>query len=444
MLRTARVTASPGSLVLAAALPVLFLHFGFQPAVVVTLGSATATAYLSDFALLAVVLAALVAWARGRSGALAAGRPLWLAGAAFLIWLAVEIGYGHLHSAGYATTTHAVSAAKLAEYALLAPAVPLLVQSAADLLAVLWSLTLWGAAATVVGLAQFFGAALAGPGTVGQRQPSFLGEPDFAALSVAVLLIGAVALLAQRRELPRSLAATALVGGALGLLLSGAVAGVLGLATALAVVAALLRLRGALSLRRLVAVAALGAAVAAGAFLIRARDIQNFARFVGSAPAHETRAAHVQTYSQRTLLTWIGFEIWKQHPLLGVGWQGSNEPSNFGPVLPAARRRFPNVAALAFPSPSPSRRYGVQDAWVQALADLGVVGFLLWLSLFATAGARAVRQTLRHGNPVALLCAALVATLVWLWAAANLVAGIPLDALTALAFGLAMTPAVLE
>ncbi|MGH3049624.1 MAG: hypothetical protein ACRDLK_05660, partial [Gaiellaceae bacterium] len=41
-------TAAPGALVLAVALPVLFLHRAYQPALDVSLGSTTVTAYLAD------------------------------------------------------------------------------------------------------------------------------------------------------------------------------------------------------------------------------------------------------------------------------------------------------------------------------------------------------------------------------------------------------------
>lgn len=437
LLRTTRVTASPGAVVLAAAQPFLFLHFGFQPALSVGLGSATATAYLSDFAVLAVVLAAVGSAARNGIGVLRPGRAVWLAGGLFLLWVVASVGYGRLLSSSYPATTHAVSAAKFLEYALVAPSVPLLVRTFADWVALLWSLTLWSATATVVGLAQFLGADLAHPGPVGQRQPSFLGELDFSALSVAVLVIGIVALLAPRRELSRPLAATALVSGAVGLVVGGAVAAVIGLVTALVALGIVLAARRTLPVRRLAAVAGVAAVVVLGAVALRAKDIQAFARFVGSSPATQTRAAHVQTYSQRTLLTWIGFEIWKRHPLLGVGWQGSNEPADFEPVLPAARRRFPALAAIAFPGPSPSRRYGVQDAWVQTLADLGIVGFVLWVALFASAAWPAARSALRTGGAVPLLALGGIGALVWLWASDNLVAGIPLDALTALLFGMA-------
>ena len=123
--------------------------------------------------------------------------------------------------------------------------------------------------------------------------------------------------------------------------------------------------------------------------------------------------------------------------MLGVGWEGSAEPANFEPYLPAAHARFPDEAPLAFPSAAPERRYGVQNSWVQALADLGVVGLALWVALFATAAWVARASAL--GAVTALFGLLWTALLVWLWTAQGFVAGIPLDALTWLAFGLAAT-----
>jgi O-antigen ligase len=431
---------SPGALVLAAAIPILFLHVAYQPGFGVSVGSTTVNAYLSDFAVLAVVVAALVRGAREGFGPLAPGKWLWLAGAAFLVWIFVEVGYGHIHAASYAWHTHGVTAAKFAEYALLAPSVPLLVRRAADLLLPLWSLALWSACATAVGVAQFFGADIFLAGTVGRRQASFLSSADFAALSAAALVVGIAAIALPRLRLGRALAWVATTSGSLGMIVAGAIASVLGLGTALAVLVVVLAVRRELDLRRLGAVAAVCAVVLGGAVAIRGSDLDAFVRFVGASPGKQkSTPTKIQTYAQRTLLTWIGIEIWKDHPLLGVGWEGSLEPANFEPHLAAAHVRFPDESPLAFPSAAPNRRYGVQDVWVQALADLGVVGLALWAAVFAAAAWLGARAAIRIGSAPALLGLLWTAVLVWLWTAQGYVAGIPLDALTWLAFGFAAT-----
>ena len=412
-----RLPVAPRALVVAAAIPLLFLHVRYQPGF--SVGSVDA--YLSDFAVLAVVVTALVVGARERFAPLWPGRWIWLALGCFLVWMVAEVGLGHRHASSYATHTHAVTAAKFAEYALLAPSVVLLLRTRAELLVVAWTLVLWSCLATAVGVAQFFGADIFLAGTVGRRQASFLASADFAALSAGALLVGIVVVRL------RALRWTALATGVVGMIVAGAMASVLGLATALVALAVVWRRQP----RRLAAAFAAGLVVAAGAVAIRGSDLDAFARFLGADPgAHQERDAKVQTYAHRTLLAWLGWEMWKDSPVLGVGWEGSAEPANFGPHLDEAHERFPHESPLAFPSAAPDRRYGVQNSWVQALADLGVVGLLAWAAVFATAAWRAARATAVY--PLMLLC-----VLVWLWTAQGFVAGIPLDALTFLGIGLA-------
>jgi len=438
--RFANRGTSPGAVLLAAAIPILFLHVHYQPGVAISLGSTSLDAYLSDFAVLAIVGLAAVEASRRGSATLRPGRPLWIAGALFLVWVAVSVVYGRLHASAYPWQTHGVTAAKFAEYALLAPAVPLLLRRTRDLVLPIWSLALWSAAATVVGIAQFFGADIFLAGTVGRRQASFLSSADFAALSAAALLVGVVAIAAPRVPRTRIPSAIATLSGALGMIVAGAVASLLGLATALVVLGVVLLVRRDVAPRRLLAIGAVAAVVAIGVVAIRGSDLDAFARFLGASPgAAKAQPTKVQTYAHRTLLAWIGFEIWKDQPVLGVGWEGSAEPVNFEPYLPAAHRHFPDEAPLAFPSPA--RRYGVQNSWIQALADLGVIGLALWVAVFAAAAWVAVK-----GLPSVTALYGLLATglLVWLWTAQGFVAGIPLDALTFLAFGAAATRLVDE
>jgi O-antigen ligase len=426
---------SPGAIVLAAALPILFLHVSYQPGVSVGFGSTTINAYLSDFAVLAVVVAALVEGLRLGFGPLAAGRPLWIALGLFLVWMFVEVGLGHHHAAGYAWRTHGVTAAKFAEYALLAPAVPLLLRRWRDALVCAWSLVLWSVLATAAGVAQFFGADIFLAGTVGHRQASFLASADFAALSGAALLVGIVGLALPSARMGRTLTAVALATGVLGMIVAGALASVLGLATALVGLGLVLLLRRSLEPRRLAGVAAAALIVLGGAIAIRGTDLEAFAHFLGAKRTGAPAQTKVQTYAHRTLLTWIGWEIWKDNPVVGVGWEGSADPANFERYLPAAHHRFPNESPLAFPSAAPNHQYGVQDSWVQALADLGVLGFALWVAVFASA----IWLALRNATAVGLYAFTATLLLAWLWTAQGYVAGIPLDALTWLTFGLAAT-----
>jgi hypothetical protein len=431
---------SPRALLLAAAIPILFLHVRYQPGFAISVGSTSVNAYLSDFAVLAVVLTGLAVGVRSGFGPLARGRGLWAAASAFFVWVFVEVAYGRDHDSGYAWQTHAVTGAKLLEYALLAPAVVLIIRTLADLLAALWSLTLWSVFATGVGIAQFFGAPIFLAGTVARRQASFLSSGDFAAISSAVLLLGLVAFGLPRLQLGRRLGIVSTVSGVLGTIIAGALASVLGVATALVVLALVALVRRELSPRPVAFVAAAAVIVLVGSIAIRGADLDAFARFLGASPGkQQAHPSKIQTYAHRTLLVWLGYQIWIDHPALGVGFEGSAEPDTFEPYIPAAHRRFPDESPNSFPSRAPNRQYGVQNLWVQALADLGVIGFLLITAVFAAAALLGGRAALAGGR-VGTIALAWTALLVWLFTAQGFIAGIPLDALTWLAFGLAATP----
>jgi O-antigen ligase len=174
------------------------------------------------------------------------------------------------------------------------------------------------------------------------------------------------------------------------------------------------------------------AVVAAGVLVLRAGDFENFLRFV-HLKGKETQTANIQTYSHHALLAYIGYRIWLDHPIVGAGWQASTEPAVVDPELPAAHKKFPDVAPLAFPTRE--HEWGVQNAYVQAAADLGLIGLVLWLAPFALALVLALRANAPPGAVAAFTTLAAMG----IWGGQGLVAGIPLDAATWLAFGLAAT-----
>ncbi len=228
----------------------------------------------------------------------------------------------------------------------------------------------------------------------GHRQPSFLGTHDLTALGGMTLGIGVVALLwrVEDARLRRG-AWVAVVTGVVGFVLGGATAGIFGLVPAALVAAALARRRGLVSRRTLGAALAATAIASVGVLALRAGDFDQFFRFAGVRSAQHTTTTNVQTYSQRTLLAYIGLRIWEHHPVVGVGWQASGDPAAFTRELPAAHARFPHVAPLAFPAAA--HPYGVQILYVQTLADLGVVGLALLVALFVVAVVVGVRQAVR-------------------------------------------------
>src|SRR5438874_3108080 len=116
----ARTTSTRAAVLAALCLPLIFLHARWQPGLAVHLGTTSVHAYLSDFAVLAIVALAVLRGAREGFASLRPGRWLWLAIGAFLVWIVVELALGHVHTAAYPWRTHAVTAAKWTEYALLA------------------------------------------------------------------------------------------------------------------------------------------------------------------------------------------------------------------------------------------------------------------------------------------------------------------------------------
>jgi O-antigen ligase len=439
---TGRTAAIPlGGLALGLALPLIFLHIDFQPEVTLTVGGISGSADLSDLAVLAAALAGLAAGLLRGFRSLRTGALVWLAGGALLVLVFAATFYPLLGSEPYHWKTHLPTAAKFAEYALLALAAPLLLRRRTDAHAALAALGAWSIAATVVGLAQFFGWRVLEAYPAGRRQPSFLGHQDFAALSGAALAVALVVIALPSWRIDRRIAVASGVAGALGLVLSGSSAGALGLVAAALATALVAWRRAGLPARRALALAGITGAVVGGVALQRGGDFDQLLRSLGIR--HKRESEGVQTYVQRALLVYIGWRIFLDHPGAGAGWQASEkEPTTYQPYLADAHREFPDAPAIAFPSPA--HPWGIQNAYVQALADLGVIGLILFLGVFATGLWTAGRAALRAPPETAAL-ATVAGT--WLllalgvWSALGLVAGIPLDGLTWLALGLAVANA---
>lgn len=414
-----RFASLPGGAILAAAVPFVFLHVDYQP--VLSLGSLSLS--LSDAA---VLLVAAFALAAGDLALLARPRAVWLASGAFLAYLYVASLYG-----GGAVGSHLVTAAKFTEYALLAPAVVVLLRTRRDLELLLAGIVGWSAVCTAIGIAQYAGAAIFREWPAGGRQPSLLGIHEFASFSAVALAIG-LAGIVQPSLRHRIGTPLALVSGLVGVVLAGSVAAGIGVALAAAGLALAGWRLGTLTLGRLALGAVVVAVAGAGVLSIRSGDIAQFGRFVGIAGKEtQSEQARVQTYSQRTLISWIAVHEWRDHPVLGIGWQGAWEPRNFEPYLAAAHRRFPDQPAQAFPSRA--HPYPIDDAYLQALAELGVVGlaiFVGWLATLLVQSAKALR------DDAALLGGALVLVAIGVWVGQGLVAGTPHDAVAWLAVGL--------
>jgi O-antigen ligase len=416
----ARSGISPGAVALALAVPFLFLHIKYQLGVRVPLGSTHLGVEASDVSVLVVAAFALREGLRSGFAPLRPAFSLWVVSAALLLWILVRSD----------SLEHLVTAAKFAEYSLLAVSAPLVLRRRADWELVAAAIVAWSVVATLFGLLQIFGVDIAHAWAAGRRQPSFLGHSDFAALSAFALGIGLAAVLLAQRHVGW----VAIGSGALGMILAGATAGLIGLGAGAAALLYAISRRRRLAVRDIALTGTVVAVVAAGVLILRAGDFENFLRFL-HVKGRETQTADIQTYSHHTLLAYIGYRIWREHPIAGAGWQASSEPETVDPQLPAAHRKFPDVSPLAFPTRE--HPWGVQNAYVQAAADLGLVGLVLWLAPFALA----LLLALRANAPPGAVAVFTILAAMGIWGGQGLVAGIPLDAVTWLGFGLAATAA---
>ena len=332
-------------------------------------------------------------------------------------------------------TKHLVTLAKDAEYALLAPSVVLLFRRSVDVERFFAVFIAWSAAAAGWGLLQFVGLVDEYQGKrPGQREVSFIGHEDLGSFTGAALVLGFVAIALGER---RRLTPLAIVAGGLGVIVDASVFAFLGTVLAALAVLWVGRRLGTITLVRTAALGAILLVVGSGVLVLRGSDVSSYLSFLGVTPAKIVVSdSDVQSGSQRATLLWIGWRIFEAHPVLGVGFDRS--ANRYQPYLAAARRKFPNQPEIAYPSPR--HQWGVQNLWVQLLADTGIVGLALALTTYGTALVTAFRAARRRVS-LGLVAAGWILVATGTSNAIGIIAGIPLDAVTWLGFGFAVVAA---
>jgi O-antigen ligase len=220
--------------------------------------------------------------------------------------------------------------------------------------------------------------------------------------------------------------------------LSGALAGFLGVTAAAVAVALVAARQRVLTAAKVGGLATVIGVAAFGVLALRAANIESFLRFIGVERPIEDETFGGESYVQRLALGYIGGRIFLDHPALGVGWQATSEEWTYGPYLDDARARYPKLPEEALPSPE--HPWGVQNAYLQAAAELGVGGALAFLAALLVPLAVAWRAAASAADAAVPLLWLLVTMGIWL--GLGIVAGIPLVGLHWLAVGLAIALAV--
>ena len=375
-----------------------------QPSIDVGIGSTTARIVPADIAL--VVLAVVALAAISKRGLERAAWAAAISGTLFCVWL--------LATAVVNGASAFVSGAKVVELVALALGAIAFIRVRPQLDALAELLILFTLVADVVGVVKFISGG-------GGRQPSFLGEHDFAALATLPLLYG-LALLHERGRDRR--AWLAIVVGSLGCVLGAALASLLGLYIGAVVVIALYALTRRLTLRDVAATVAVVGLVTGGTLVLRSGDLGFLQSWFGKPASRPGQYA--SSWSQRLIYTYIGGRIFLAHPIAGTGWWGDLPPQEFDRFLPDARRRFPDQPLHYLPPADIP--FIPQQTYDEVLYELGAVGGVLFLALLVSLGRTATRAARRARGAATAIPAAWLAASLGALAGEGLFGGTPLAA----------------
>jgi hypothetical protein len=400
-----------------------------QPDVDIDIAGTEVTVVPADLALLALGIV-IVHRLLGRRALPRPARATTLAAAAFAAWL--------VGSSAANGSDAVVGALKVLEYGVLALGTVLIVQRRAQLwllVGLLVGVTVAADARALVGLVE----------RPGERQPSFLGEHDFAALATMSLAVGLAALYSREHRLGR-LPLVAAIAGAIGVTLAAALAGLLGLYLAIAATLAIARARRAVTPRAIAATLVVATLVTGGAVALRSGDLGFLEKWLGTSAEEGPPSRYSAGWSQRLIYAYVGGRIFLDNPVVGTGWYGELPPSEFERYLDDARKQFAGEPPHYFPQRDET--FIPQQTYDQVLYELGLVGALLFLALAVAAARTAVavaRRWPRDGpdDLGAYVPAAWLASLAGALAGAALFGGIPLTAIFWLTLGVvALAPSL--
>ncbi len=379
---------SPRYTLFLAAVVLAVLRARDLPAVDVSVGNTSAAVTPADVLLALLAVAALLTLAR--TGVRREARPPFVAAAAFAVLL--------LASAATNGAGAFVAGAKLIELAALALAAVAFIDSRARLDALADVLILVTLAADGYALYEFVRAG-------GGRQPSFLGEHDFAALATLPVLYGFCVLYegSSRRR-----AWIAITVGSVGCILGAALASLVGFYLGAAILVVVRAVRRRLTLHQAVSTLLVVAVVTAGTLTIRAGSLGFLQSWFGKPPSRPGQYA--SSWSQRLIYVYVGGRMFLAHPILGTGWWSLEPPKEFVQYLPAARRHFSDQPRRYFPPAD--KPFIPQQTYDEVLYELGLVGAAILLAVLVTLGQRA-RQAARFSPD------AVEATLPGAWLAAT-------------------------
>ncbi len=346
------------------------------PAVDIGVGGTSAAITPADVVLAALAIVAL-AWFV-QNGVPRIAWPTIVAAAAFIALL--------LGSAAANGSAAFVSGAKLVELAALSLGAIAFLDSRARLDALADVIILFGIAADIYATEEFLAHG-------GGRQPSFLGEHDFAALATLPVLYG-LCVLYEGSSTKRAWAA--IVAGSLGCILGAALASLLGFYLGAVLLLTVRAMRRRLTWQQAVSTLAVIAVVTAGTLTIRAGSLGFLQSWFGKPPSRPGQYA--SSWSQRLIYVYVGGRMFLAHPILGTGWWSDVPPSEFARYLPDARRRFSDQPRRYFPPAD--KPFIPQQTYDEILYELGIVGAAILLALLVTLGQRAAEAARRSADAV--------------------------------------------